>query len=225
MMSTQGLPLADAGFVVRDLVAVIQRHRDELSEIDAAIGDGDHGINMNKGFSQCGAQLEARGEVSLPSALELLSLSLLEGIGGSMGPLYGSFFMEFAGPLRDQQRLGAALFGASLSAGLAGVQALSDAKVGDKTLMDTLVPAETAFHAALHAGQDFRQALMAMSAAAERGKQSTRAMQARIGRASRLGERSVGTLDAGAASCCLILCSMAASIAARLDGGPQGAPS
>ncbi|WP_323120463.1 dihydroxyacetone kinase subunit DhaL [Burkholderia alba] len=216
-MSQQSLPLADAGFVVRDLVDVIRAHRESLSEIDAAIGDGDHGINMNKGFSQCGAQLDARGDVGLPDALDALASSLLDGIGGSMGPLYGSFFMAFAAPLKGRAALDAPLFGAALSAGLAGVRALSDARIGDKTLIDTLVPADAAFHEAVRAGQDFRHALAAMSAAAERGKESTRWLQAKIGRAARLGERSVGTLDAGATSCCLILCSMAGSIGARLD--------
>ncbi|ABA53426.1 dihydroxyacetone kinase family protein [Burkholderia pseudomallei 1710b] len=213
----QCLPLADAGFVVRELVDVIRRNRDHLSEIDAAIGDGDHGINMSKGFGQCGARLDARGATSLPDALDVLSTALMDGIGGSMGPLYGSFFMDFAAPLKGRDTLDAALFGEALAAGFAGVQAISDAKIGDKTLIDTLAPAAAAFHEALRAGDDFRHALAAMSAAAERGKESTRWLQARVGRASRLGERSVGTLDAGAASCCLILCSLASSIGARLN--------
>lgn len=213
----QCLPLADAGFVVRELVDVIRRNRDHLSEIDAAIGDGDHGINMSKGFGQCGARLDARGATSLPDALDVLSTALMDGIGGSMGPLYGSFFMDFAAPLKGRDTLDAALFGEALAAGFAGVQAISDAKIGDKTLIDTLAPAAAAFHEALRAGDDFRHALAAMSAAAERGKESTRWLQARVGRASRLGERSVGTLDAGAASCCLILCGLASSIGARLN--------
>ncbi len=222
-MSTQALSLADGAFVVRDLIAVIQRNREYLSEIDAAIGDGDHGINMSKGFGLCGAELQARGEVSLPEAFDLLTAALMDGIGGSMGPLYGSLFMDFAAPLKGRQKLDAALFGAALSAGLGGVRALSDAQPGDKTLIDTLVPAEVAFREALDAGLNFSQALAAMSIAAERGKESTRAMQARIGRAARLGERSVGTLDAGATSCCLILCSMAASILARLEAAALAA--
>ncbi|WDD91270.1 dihydroxyacetone kinase subunit L [Burkholderia sp. FERM BP-3421] len=215
-MTAQTLPLGDAGYVVRELVDVIRQHRDQLSEIDAAIGDGDHGVNMHKGFSQCGAHLDALGVTSLPDALGLLSEALLDGIGGSMGPLYGSFFMAFAAELKGRDTLDAPLFGAALSAGLSGVRSLSDAEVGDKTLIDTLVPADAAFHQAVHSGEDFRHALAAMSAAAERGKASTRWLQAKIGRAARLGERSVGTLDAGATSCCLILCSMAGSIGARL---------
>lgn len=215
-MTVQTIDLSGAAYVVRGMIAVIQQNRDYLSRIDAAIGDGDHGINMSKGFGQCAKRLDSDGCNDLPGALDALAETLLDGIGGSMGPLYGSFFMSFAEALRGQPQLDAPRFGAALRAGLEAVQSLGDAKVGDKTLIDTLVPAEAAFSGAVDDGKDFRAALAAMKSAAEQGKESTRNLQARIGRAARLGERSIGELDAGATSCYLLLASIADSIDARL---------
>lgn len=210
--------LDEAGPLVRDLIATIVEHRQHLSDIDGLIGDGDHGINMAKGFNGCGARLDALGPRagSLPVALEQLSQALMDDIGGSMGPLYGQFFAAMAQALAPHARLDAALFGEALAAALARVQAMGQARVGDKTLIDTLVPARDAYAARLASGGDFAAALLAMSGAAERGRDSTRDLQARIGRSARLGARSIGVLDAGATSCCLILQSMAASLARRL---------
>lgn len=209
--------LDEAGPLVRDLIATIVEHRQHLSDIDGLIGDGDHGINMAKGFNGCGARLDALGPRagSLPVALEQLSQALMDDIGGSMGPLYGQFFAAMAQALAPHARLDAALFGEALAAAVARVQAMGQARVGDKTLIDTLVPARDAYAACLASGGDFAAALLAMSGAAERGRDSTRDLQARIGRSARLGARSIGVLDAGATSCCLILQSMAASLARR----------
>lgn len=218
--SVQGpsLPLAATGSIVRDLIATIVEHRQFLSEIDGLIGDGDHGINMAKGFNGCGTRLDALGDraQSLPVALEQLSQALMDDIGGSMGPLYGNFFLGFVNTLEPHERLDAALFGEALAAAVANVQAMGNAQVGDKTLIDTLVPALAAYREALAAGGDFGAALQAMSEAAERGKDSTQALQARIGRSARLGPRSIGVLDAGATSCWLILRAMSRSLQARL---------
>jgi dihydroxyacetone kinase phosphoprotein-dependent L subunit len=202
--------LADAGGVVLELVAAINANRAWLSEIDGAIGDGDHGINMSKGFSQAAAAIG--GCKDLPAALATLGDTLLSGIGGSMGPLYGTFFLDMAATIKDATVLDAALCSKMLHAGLAGVQDLGNAKVGDKTLLDTLVPALEAFDAQI---ANFAEALSAMSEAAEAGRDSTKDMVAKIGRAARLGERSRGVLDAGAASCCLILQTLAKGLLAR----------
>lgn len=219
-MSKQSLPVDQAGFIVRDLIKVICANRDHLSEIDAAIGDGDHGINMSKGFAQCGQQLDTDADdASLVTALDALSETLLDGIGGSMGPLYGSFFMNFGEVLEDYDQLDAIAFAAALRAATESVQELGEAAVGDKTLLDTLVPAAAALDAAIAAGDDFSTALAAMVDAAETGKDSTRDLQAKVGRAARLGERSIGVLDAGAVSCFLILQTMAASITQQLQAG------
>jgi len=196
-----GLPLATTGGLVLELVDVINTNRAYLSEIDGAIGDGDHGINMSKGFTQ---------------ALRVLSETLMEGIGGSMGPLYGTLFSAMADTLDGATLLDGPLFGRMLHAALDGVEEIGSARPGDKTLLDALAPAITAFDAATAEGRSFADSLDAMAAAAERGRDATRDMIARVGRASRLGERSRGVLDAGATSCCLILQTLAAGVKKRL---------
>jgi dihydroxyacetone kinase phosphoprotein-dependent L subunit len=211
-----GFDMRQAAWVVQDLVSTINQHRDWLSEVDGAIGDGDHGINMSKGFSLCGERLKQDPETSLAAALDTLSITLMEGIGGSMGPLYGSFFMAMSTVLEGQPTLDRPLFLKALDEGIAAVQAIGEAKVGDKTLMDSLIPARDAFRLALGRDLPFAACLQAMQHAADTGRDSTRALQARIGRASRLGERSIGVLDAGACSCALILGSLAKSLQAGL---------
>ena len=214
---SQTIELASAGGVVLELIATINENRAYLSEIDGAIGDGDHGINMSKGFSQCRDGLLAQPALpGLAQAFDALAMTLLDGIGGSMGPLYGSLFMGFAEALAGQQRMDAQLFGAALTQAVDGVQSVGNAQVGDKTLMDTLIPARDAYLAALAQGQDFAGALGAMVAAAEAGWQSTKALQARIGRSARLGERSIGVLDAGATSCFLLLRTLGSALQSRL---------
>ena len=215
---SQTIELASAGGVVLELIATINENRAYLSEIDGAIGDGDHGINMSKGFSQCRDRLLAQPALpGLAEAFDTLAMTLLEGIGGSMGPLYGSVFMGFAEALAGQQQMDAQRFGAALTQAVEGVQSVGNAQVGDKTLMDTLIPARDAYLAALANGANFAAALGAMVAAAEQGWQSTQALQARIGRAARLGERSIGVLDAGATSCFLLLRTLATSLQKSLD--------
>jgi dihydroxyacetone kinase phosphoprotein-dependent L subunit len=215
---TEIVKLADAGGVVVDLVRTINANRQYLSEVDGAIGDGDHGINMSKGFSQCGEHLAARGSApSLQVALADLSSALMDGIGGSMGPLYGTFFLSMSDTFADHAELDKSLFYQALVAGIDSVQEIGDAKVGDKTLIDTLAPARMAYGAALEEGKSFRECIDAMVVAAEAGMNSTRELRARIGRAARLGDRSIGVLDAGACSCFLILRSMGESITHLLD--------
>jgi dihydroxyacetone kinase len=214
------IALNDAGEVVRDLIATINANRAYLSEIDGLIGDGDHGINMSKGFTGCGIRLDALGNAAneLPIAFEQLSQALMDDIGGSMGPLYGSFFLGFVKTLEPYAQMDAALFGDALAAAVAKVQSMGDARVGDKTLIDAMVPALDAYRDALANGAGFSDALAAMSAAAQAGRDSTKNLQARIGRSARLGTRSIGVLDAGATSCCLILQSIATSLQRRLAG-------
>jgi len=207
----QILRSSDGPQIMQALISVIQEHRAYLSELDGAIGDGDHGINMSKGFGLAGDQLGADG-YDLSVGLETLGTTLMMEIGGAMGPLYGSLFMGMAAVCEGQKRIDAALFGSMLQAAVDAVGDLGNAKVGDKTLMDTLIPAAEAYDAALAGGATFAQALERMAAAAEAGKDATYDLVAQIGRASRLGERSRGHLDAGATSCWLILSAMAAAI-------------
>ncbi|WPB57328.1 dihydroxyacetone kinase subunit DhaL [Xylophilus sp. GOD-11R] len=219
--STQTVLLDSAGAVVLDLVEVINANRQYLSEIDGAIGDGDHGINMSKGFSLCGERLRGmQPPPTLGTAFDTLALTLMEGIGGSMGPLYGSFFQAWADRLDGQATLDAARFRAALDEAVQAVADIGGAQVGDKTLMDTLVPARDAFATALDAGADFSSALDALVEAARAGQQSTRDLRARIGRSARLGDRSIGVLDAGATSCLLLLEQLARSLQRLLVSPP-----
>lgn len=204
--------------IVSDLVSVIVANREYLSEIDGAIGDGDHGINMAKGFAHCGRAIDGRS-LTLAEALDELTLSLMEGIGGSMGPLYGSLFIGMADEVRTREQIDAPTFAHLLRGGLTSLQDITEAGVGDKCLMDTLIPAVEAFEQSQASGASFSEALEAMKRAASQGRDSTRDLVAKIGRASRLGERSLGVLDAGAVSCCLILTQLADSIQPRLGSG------
>src|ERR1700682_3104096 len=129
-----------AGFVVTGLIEVINANRAYLSEIDGAIGDGDHGINMSKGFSAAGDRLKSES-AGLSRALAVLGETLINGVGGSMGPLYGTFFGAMSEVLGDREYLDALTFSAMLKAGLNAIQEIGEAKVGDKTLLDALAPA------------------------------------------------------------------------------------
>jgi phosphoenolpyruvate---glycerone phosphotransferase subunit DhaL len=209
------LRASEAGFVVADLVEVINANRAYLSEIDGAIGDGDHGINMSKGFTAAGARLAA-APAGLGGALAVLSDTLVNDVGGSMGPLYGAFFGAMSEALGEREVVDASAFSAMLGGGLAALQEIGGAKVGDKTLLDALAPACQAFEAARAGGLSFAECLARMAAAAEEGKEATRGLVAKVGRASRLGERSRGVLDAGATSCALLLQSMARSLGKAL---------
>lgn len=210
--------LEAAGPIVLDLVAVIVREKDRLSEIDGATGDGDHGVNMGKGFRLAGERLAKLGAFDLPTGFAMLGDTLLSDIGGSMGPLYGTFFTDMSETLAGADTLDRGRCAAMLHAGLDAVCGLGDAKRGDKTLVDVLQPAVEAFDAAAEQGQDFAGCLRATKSAAAEGLEATRGMVARLGRAARLGERSRGHLDAGAASCDLILRTLADGLLSRLEG-------
>ncbi|MBR5735339.1 MAG: dihydroxyacetone kinase subunit L [Bacteroidales bacterium] len=202
----------EAGSLITDrLILAIQENKQYLSDIDGAIGDGDHGINMNKGFTLCREALDKQpGDFTY--GLKTLGKILMMKIGGSMGPLYGKFFLSMGKAFDGQPEIGAEEFGAGLKASLDAIRAISPAQVGDKTLMDVLIPAEEAYSIAVSEGKSFPEALDAMDAAALKGRDSTIDMVAKLGRSSRLGERSRGVMDAGSASCYLILHTMADTI-------------
>lgn len=205
-----------AGTVILDLIRTIQSNKDYLSEVDGKIGDGDHGINMNKGFTITEEKLGNRA-FSMSDGFRVLGETLMEDIGGSMGPLYGVFFEELSLASGKKVRIDEKVFGNMLQNAADAVQEIGDAQVGDKTLIDTLLPALDAYNAACAEGKSFAEALEDMRQAAKDGWRSTEDMVARIGRASRLGERSRGVLDAGATSCYLILDSMARSMIKMLN--------
>jgi dihydroxyacetone kinase-like protein len=190
--------------VVLALVQTIIENKAYLSEVDGKIGDGDHGINMAKGFNLVKDRLGDK-EVSLSEGLALIGKTLMTEIGGSMGPIYGTFFIQMSLKSKDKPETDARLFGEMLRPVCVSLEDLGGAKVGDKTLMDTVIPAQEAYQAAVDAGATMEEALKKMADAAEKGKKSTLNLVAKIGRSARLGERSRGVLDAGATSAALIL--------------------
>ena len=199
--------------IIYDLIKTIQDNALYLSEIDGAIGDGDHGINMNKGFTLCKDRLIGE-QINLSKALNILGEVLLNEIGGAMGPLYGMFFFGMSNACNNKKQIDSIVFKDMLEAAVSELSEidLSKAKIGDKTMMDTLIPAVEAYKTTINHGKSFIEALEEMKIAAEKGKESTKELIAKVGRASRLGERSRGFLDVGAVSSWLILKSMADSI-------------
>jgi dihydroxyacetone kinase-like protein len=194
--------------VVLKMIADIQTNKAYLGEIDGLIGDGDHGMNMNKGFSICKEHLANR-DFTLTQSLHELGEVLLNDIGGSMGPIYGAIFIGMADYADQKETITAEIFAGMLDAGLNDLWEIIQAQVGDKTIIDTLVPARDAFRRAIIAGKDFTSALQEFKKASESGMLSTRDLVAKFGRSSRLGVRSRGVLDAGAVSCNIILRVMA----------------
>ncbi len=202
--------------VVEAMIATIRENTAYLSEVDGAIGDGDHGINMNKGFSMCADAMSGK-DLSLSDALMVLGKTLLGDIGGSMGPLYGGFFKSMARASKDQTEIDGKTFLAMLDAGVASIQNIGNAQPGDKTLLDTLIPARDSLRSSVDNGLDFNSALDDLIVAAEAGMLSTKNLVAKIGRAARLGERSRGVLDAGATSCYLLLKAMGSTMKSLLS--------
>ncbi|EOS78127.1 dihydroxyacetone kinase, L subunit [Dorea sp. 5-2] len=202
---------ADGKSVLLKMVKGIQDNKAYLGEVDGLIGDGDHGMNMNKGFSLFEERFKDK-EFSFSEGLDDLGTILFNEIGGSMGPIYGNILMGMAEAGEDLEEIGVADLAAMLENGLKELQDIVEAQVGDKTLVDTLSPAVDVLKAAGGSGKDYKEALEEMKAAAEKGRDSTKDMVAKFGRSSRLGERSRGVLDAGATSCCIILTAMADGI-------------
>lgn len=202
--------------VLLKMVAAIQQNKDYLSEVDGLIGDGDHGANMNKGFTMFGAEIQDK-DISFTDGLNDLGNLLFTQIGGSMGPIYGTTFMSMAEAGENFEEINLADFALMLDAGLSALKDVVEARIGDKTLIDTLEPANNAVQEAAKSGKSFSDALKDMKTAAEAGRDSTKDLAAKFGRSSRLGERSRGVLDAGAVSCCLILCAIADGILEQIE--------
>jgi len=191
-------------------------NRDLLTQLDSAIGDADHGANLDRGATAAVAALAEAPEASSPGALlKTIGMTLVSTVGGASGPLYGTLFLRMAGSAGDAESLDGQAFAAALRAGLDGVVARGRAEAGDKTMYDALAPACDALDEALAAGEDLTAALAHATAAAHDGRDATIPMLARKGRASYLGERSVGHQDPGATSAALLV----AAAADALSGG------
>ncbi|MCR1899413.1 dihydroxyacetone kinase subunit DhaL [Irregularibacter muris] len=202
--------------IVLKIIEAIHQNAEYLSEIDGATGDGDHGVNMNKGFLMAKERIMNK-ELSFAEAIKILGRTLIMDIGGSMGPIYGTMFNEFWKALKTTEKIQATDLLNALNNSTTALMDLAGAKVGDKTLIDTIVPARDAFANALQEGKSFFESLEELSAGAEAGKENTKNMMAKIGRAARLQERSIGFLDAGATSCCIILQTMASAMKGHIQ--------
>jgi dihydroxyacetone kinase-like protein len=181
-------------------------HRVELIELDRAIGDSDHGENMDRGFQAVLAKLAEAPPETPGAAFKLTAMTLMSKVGGAAGPLYGTAFLRAAASVGDSAEIDPAAWAGALAAARDGIVARGKAESGDKTMVDAWTPAvEAAQKAALNGGSDVLTVLVAAAEAAEAGAVATDPMVARKGRASYLGERSAGHRDPGAASSALIL--------------------
>jgi phosphoenolpyruvate---glycerone phosphotransferase subunit DhaL len=203
-----GCTAGDVAGAVRAVAAVVAEHRVELIQLDRAIGDGDHGENLDRGFKAVVAKLDESTPDTPGGVLKLVATTLISKVGGAAGPLYGTAFLRAATALGDVTELGPAEVLEGLRAALGGVVARGKAEVGDKTMVDALDPA---VQAAEKAGDSVAGLLAAAADAAAVGAESTVPLVARKGRASYLGERSAGHLDPGARSTMLLLRSLADS--------------
>lgn len=185
---------------------VMAEHRTELIELDRAIGDSDHGENMDRGFQAVLAKLAETPPETPGAALKLTAMTLMSKVGGAAGPLYGTAFLRAASAVGDAQEVDAGAWAGALAAARDGIVARGKAELGDKTMVDAWTPAVDAAQAAATADvADYRAVLSAAADAAEAGAAATEPLVARKGRASYLGERSAGHRDPGATSTALIL--------------------
>ncbi|MCE0768142.1 dihydroxyacetone kinase subunit L [Pseudonocardia kujensis] len=197
---------------VREFARQVTEHRDELTALDSAIGDADHGANMARGMGAAVEALDASPPATAGAVFKLVGMTLVSKVGGASGPLYGTLFLRFGTAAGEVTELDAAGFAKAFRAGLEGVVARGRPEAGDKTMYDALAPALDALDEALAAGTSLGDALRSASAAADAGRDATIPMLARKGRASYLGERSVGHQDPGATSAALLVAAAAATL-------------
>jgi dihydroxyacetone kinase-like protein len=190
---------------IADVARLVDEQRDHLTQLDAAIGDADHGINLARGFTAVLSALDSAAPPTPGAVLTVTGSTLISKVGGASGPLYGVAFRRAGKALGDVAEVDLPALATALQAALAGVQQLGAAREGDKTMVDALAPATEAFSKAIVEGASPGDALSALAQAAREGATATISMQALKGRASYLGPRSVGHEDPGAASTALIL--------------------
>jgi phosphoenolpyruvate---glycerone phosphotransferase subunit DhaL len=186
---------------IRRFAAEIAERKDELTKLDQAIGDGDHGTNMDRGMRKAVEKLDSVDEEGIGAALKAVGMALVSSVGGAGGPLYGTFFLQAGQSTAGRSELDTDGFAAAVRAGVEGVQARGKAEPEDKTMVDALLPAA----AALAEGGDLGEASARAADAAEDGMRATTPLVARKGRASYLGERSRGHQDPGATSSALMM--------------------
>ncbi len=197
------------GYLYEAIVAVgetIISNKQMLTDLDAAIGDGDHGINMARGFEAVKVKMQAlEGESDIGKVLKTVGMTLISSVGGAAGPLYGTAFLRAAAPSQGKTQLDVETIGLMLEAAITGIKERGKATRGEKTMLDALEPAYDAFMESAKAGQSVIACLAAASEAAQQGVEFTKEIVATKGRASYLGERSRGHQDPGATSSCIML--------------------
>jgi dihydroxyacetone kinase-like protein len=208
MVSTAGLDQW-----IRAFAELVAENKDSLTDLDAAIGDGDHGANMHRGLQAAVAALDDTKPATASTLLNKVGMTVVSTVGGASGPLFGTMFLRMGAALGDTAEVSLTQLATALRAGLGGVVSRGKAEPGDKTMYDALAPAVDALESAASTGVDKADALKLALAAAENGRDATTPMLARKGRASYLGERSVGHQDPGATTVALL---MAAAIRAPL---------
>ncbi len=210
-----------ADHVTRFLQLVAERvkeQRDYLTRLDAAIGDADHGVNLDRGFSSVMSKLASATDRSISGLLKLTGMTLISTVGGASGPLYGTAFLRASTVIGDRTTIGADEVIAALTAALEGIQTRGKATRGEKTMIDAIAPAIDALKEHYAASGDLLAAMRAAVAACEQGMIATEPMMATKGRASYLGERSIGHRDPGASSAFL----MAQAMLDVLEQAAQG---
>ncbi|MEV6490599.1 dihydroxyacetone kinase subunit DhaL [Actinoplanes sp. NPDC051633] len=190
---------------VREFARLVAANKQMLTELDSAIGDADHGANLDRGMTAVVAALEADAPADPAALLKKTGMTLISKVGGASGPLYGTAFLRMATSAGDASTLDPQAFAAALRAALDGVISRGKAALGDKTMVDALSPAVDALEAAVAAGKPLSSALSAAAAAAAAGRDEVTPLVARKGRASYLGERSAGHQDPGATSVTLLI--------------------
>jgi dihydroxyacetone kinase-like protein len=191
---------------IRAFAAEVEANKEYLTQLDAAVGDGDHGINMQRGMAAVLVKVDTPAEgQDVGALLKTVGMTLVSTVGGAGGPLYGTLFLQMGTAVSGKEELGPDDWAAALEAAIAGVQARGKAEPGDKTMIDALIPGRDALKAALAEGATFPDALRKSADAAKQGMQDTVPLVARKGRASYLGERSAGHQDPGATSSHLLL--------------------
>jgi len=198
---------------VREFARVIGENAQFLTDLDAAIGDADHGINMDRGMTAVLGALDEAAPADMAALCKQVGMTLVKAVGGASGPLYGTFFLRMAGAFGAGESVDAVDFAKAVRAGVEGVVQRGRAEAGDKTMFDALAPALDALDATLASGGGLAVALADATVAAEKGRDATESMVARKGRASYLGQRSVGHMDPGATSAAMLIAAAASAFA------------
>lgn len=205
MTDIDAVDVAALGRWLGEFARLVGEHKQQLTQLDSAIGDADHGTNMDRGMTAVVAALDGAELPDAGALFKKVATTMISAVGGASGPLYGTFFLRMATAAGPVGSLDGPAFAKALRAGLDGVVARGKAEAGDKTMYDALAPAVEALDDALGAGKPLAEALSDSADAAARGRDATKDLVARKGRASYLGERSVGHQDPGATSAALLI--------------------